>query len=472
MREVVQGRLDEAEAHTELAEQHVRTIPPDRQDRLLVGVASLKLELAIRRGNFADVIEQMSFLSRPITAHSNDDVAHGRDLRAFALLILGIVEMWTLQLADAEAHLLAGAALGRSIGRPYLEATCLAHLGFPAALRSFVTGRQRCEEAISFAERHGWANDKVVAPALATLCGILTWTGEFGPAQRLLERDAIVSQRDSSPGTRLLVHLVTGMLYAGRGNLRAALEGFDAAEHSQSLMVGEHALSEQVSGWTIATQARLGMLEAARASLAGLPAGRAASGEVHNACAVIHLADGSPATALSTLGGVLNGQAQVLHDFTRVESHLLAARAHSELGDRRAATAAVEHALALAEPDRLILSFVMTGSRNQLEAHPRHESAHAALLVDILDVMRDVPVIVRDRPALPPVQELTETELRVLRFLPTNLSRQDIARELYLSVNTVSTHVRNIYATLDARDRSMAVDRARELRLLSRAASH
>jgi len=55
----------------------------------------------------------------------------------------------------------------------------------------------------------------------------------------------------------------------------------------------------------------------------------------------------------------------------------------------------------------------------------------------------------------------------VLRYLPTNLSRSEIARELYVSVNTVNTHVRNIYAKLGARDRSAAVRRARELRLLS-----
>jgi LuxR family transcriptional regulator, maltose regulon positive regulatory protein len=55
----------------------------------------------------------------------------------------------------------------------------------------------------------------------------------------------------------------------------------------------------------------------------------------------------------------------------------------------------------------------------------------------------------------------------VLRYLPTNLTRPEIARELYVSINTVNTHIRNIYSKLGARDRSAAVQCARELRLLS-----
>jgi LuxR family maltose regulon positive regulatory protein len=54
----------------------------------------------------------------------------------------------------------------------------------------------------------------------------------------------------------------------------------------------------------------------------------------------------------------------------------------------------------------------------------------------------------------------------VLRYLPTNLSRAEIARALSLSINTVGTHIRNIYAKLQATDRSTAVRRARELQLL------
>ena len=70
---------------------------------------------------------------------------------------------------------------------------------------------------------------------------------------------------------------------------------------------------------------------------------------------------------------------------------------------------------------------------------------------------------------LPPTEKLSPSELRVLRYLPTNLTRTEIAGELYVSMNTVNSHIRNIYSKLAVRDRSSAVSRARELRLLSTA---
>jgi LuxR family maltose regulon positive regulatory protein len=139
---------------------------------------------------------------------------------------------------------------------------------------------------------------------------------------------------------------------------------------------------------------------------------------------------------------------------------------HRELGDRRAANQASERALDLAEPDRLVLPFAMTDARALLEEQPRHETAHAALLTDILEVVRGSSLTAQHQSSSP-AEKLRPSELRVLRYLPTNLSRLWIAGELSVSVNTVNTHVRHIYAKLDARDRSSAVQRARELRLLS-----
>jgi LuxR family maltose regulon positive regulatory protein len=112
----------------------------------------------------------------------------------------------------------------------------------------------------------------------------------------------------------------------------------------------------------------------------------------------------------------------------------------------------------------------MTGAAELLDALPRHETAHGALLVDILDVLRSPTIRSPTTASREPVSEqdeLSPSELRVLRYLPTNLTRPEIARELYISVNTVNTHIRNIYAKLGAHDRSSAVQRARGRRLMS-----
>src|SRR2546423_1382258 len=139
----------------------------------------------------------------------------------------------------------------------------------------------------------------------------------------------------------------------------------------------------------------------------------------------------------------------------------------SARGVQRGTSRAAERALARDKSDRLILPFAMTGSAGLLEALPRHQTAHAALLADILDVLHGSSPAVKEQSSLPPAEELSPGELRILRYLPTNLSRPEIAGELSVSPNTVSAHIRSIYAKLQVRDRSSAVQRARELRLLA-----
>ena len=465
--DLVQGRLDEAAAHLAVAETYAVTAPPDRRRRLKVAIAALKLSLARRRGHLAGVVEQVSFLASPVTGPSDEDIALGSDLRAVALMNLGTVEAWSLGLPDAERHLREGAILARRIGRPYLEVGCLAQLGFASKIHSFAITQGRCREAIAAAERHGWGAEPVIAPALVTLAGTMVWIGEFDEAERWLQRTVRALQADIGPDIRLLLHQTTGILQAGRGRHREALKEFSAAEYLQSQLEGPHALAGQVTGWLLATQARLGMTGEARAALAALDDERAGSGEIGNARAVICLAEGDPAGALGALRDVLDGTAPVIGYVTVVEAHLLAGLAHRELGDQRAANQAAERALALAEADRLLLPFAITGSRELLEALPRHETAHAALLTDILDVLRGASPAAKYQSAPPETEELSLGELRVLRYLPTNLSRPQIAGELSVSPNTVSTHIRSIYAKLGVRDRSSAVQRARELRLLA-----
>jgi LuxR family transcriptional regulator, maltose regulon positive regulatory protein len=473
--DLVQGRLDEAAAHLAVAETYAGTAPPERQRRLRVAIASLQLSLARRRGDLAAVVEQVRFLASPVTGPSDEDIAMGSDLRAVALLNLGTAEAWSLGLLDAERHLREGAGLARQIGRPYLEVGCLAQLGFASIFRgaaspksdAFARTQRRCREAVALAERYGWGTEPVIAPALMTLAGTSVLLGEFDEGERWLRRTERALQTDTGPDIRLLLHQTAGMLHAGRGRHRAALEEFTAAEDLAARLEGSQALASQVTGWLLATQARLGLTGEARAGLAALDDQRARSGEIRNALAAICLADGDPAAALAAVAGVLDGTAPVLGYVTVVEARLLAGLAHQQFGDQHAASQAAERALALAEADRLILPFAMTGSAGLLEALPRHQTAHAALLTDILDVLHGSSPAATEPSPWPPAEELSPGELRVLRYLPTNLSRPEIAAQLSVSLNTVGTHLRSIYAKLQVSDRSAAVQRARELRLLA-----
>jgi LuxR family maltose regulon positive regulatory protein len=302
-----------------------------------------------------------------------------------------------------------------------------------------------------------------------TLAGTMVFLGEFDEGERWLRRTERALQTDTGPDIRLLLHQTAGILHAGRGRRHEALEEFGAAEDLASQLADDsQALASRVTRWLIATQARLGMTGEARALVAALDDERASSGEILNARAVICLAEGDAAGALGAVASVLDGTAPVQGDVTVMEAHLLAGLAHRELGDQRAANQAAERALALAESDRLVLPFAMTGSAELLEALPRHETAHAALLADILDVLHGASPAAKDRSSSP-AEDLSPGELRVLRYLPTNLSRPEIAGELSVSPNTVSAHIRSIYAKLQVRDRSSAVQRARELRLLAAA---
>ena len=462
-----QLRLDQTDAHLREVRAYAATTPPARQYRLAMAVASVDLLSARLRGHFDRIFEQAGALLGPDGGQTSADAALGSDLKAVALLNLGVTEAWSLRLADSERHLLEGAALARRIGRPYLEVACLAQLGFAATRHSFAVARQRCEEAIALAARHGWDAEPVTAPALAALANALIWTGQFDLAEHWLERARRATQADGEPGIRLLVCLTSGIFQAARGYCHRALEEFAAAGRMQALMVGEHGLTTRVQAWTIATQARLGLTDQAQVCLAALDDRQASAGEIRNAAAVIRLAQQDPAAARLELRGVLDGTFPVLSYLTRIEAHLLDALACRDLGDERASREAAEQALNLAEPDRLVLPFAMTGAWQLLEGLPRHGTSHAALVTDVLDAVGGPGRSGLNQPAMMPVGELSRSELRVLRYLPTNLTRREIAGELSVSVHTVDSHIRRIYAKLGAADRTAAVQRGRELRLLS-----
>ena len=167
----------------------------------------------------------------------------------------------------------------------------------------------------------------MIAPALAALANALIWKGQFDHGEYWLERARHATHSDGEPGIRLLVSLTSAILQAARGHPHQALVEFAAAGQMQALMVGEHALTSRVTAWTIAAQARLGMIGQARAALAALNGRQAAAGEIRNAAAAIRLAEQDPAVARRELQPVLDGTAPVFSYLTQLEAYLLDALA-------------------------------------------------------------------------------------------------------------------------------------------------
>ncbi len=461
--QLAQGRLEDASAQLVVAESQVDSVPPGRRRRLAIANASLRLALARRSGQFAEVVEQVRLLDTSTADGSTDLIGMDTELRAVALMNLGIVETWSGQFADAERHMSEGATLAQAIGRPYLEVACRAYQAFPSTHRSLASARERGRQAVALAERHGLSDRPVLAPALGALASMAVWIGEFEDGERWLRRGWEVAHADIDPAVAVLLHMVTGMLHAGRGEDRSALEAFTAAVHAQSLLTGVHILAPVIAEWL----ARLGMPDEARATLDEFSTEHEWVDAIDLAQAAIRLGEGDPATALAVLGDVQRMRAPLGSPaYALVEAHLLAGLAHLALGDRNAAAAAAEAALAAAEPDRLILPFAMFNTADLLDVLAAHQTAHSALLADVVDLLGGAPPRI-DRQRLPQPGVLSPSELRVLRVLPTNLTRPEIARSLHVSVNTVNTHIRSIYSKLGATDRSSAVRQARQLRLLA-----
>jgi len=325
--------------------QLVTAFPADAvtADAELTAVAAAT---ALMRGSLAEA-DQLRLAGALDVAQPGLD----EDLRALALISLGIAEPWSLRVREAEGHLERGVALARRIGRPQLEINGLAHWGLAASFRSSALAVERGLQAIELAQRHGWGGEPSVAIAYPMLAGSLIWQGKLQEAERWLMEGEYALRSEVEPATGMLFHLVRGLLEIAQGNPRAA------------------------------TAALAPVLD-------------------------------SPAPQVWLIAGFL-----------------LAASARDALGEREAAGRTLERGLDLAAP--------------ATPATP----------------------VARPPERLP--EPISQAEARVLRFLPTSLSAPEIARELYVSVNTVRTHMRHLYDKLGAHRRLEAIDRARALGLLA-----
>jgi LuxR family maltose regulon positive regulatory protein len=467
---LLDGSLEKSAAFRDLARQLADEVTPERRPTFDLLLAVVSLGLARWQGDLDTVLETRPLVDAALAAQPAGERALSEEIRSAALLNLGVAELWSSRLEDARRDLEQALALARHAGRVWLQVPCLAHLGMAGPLTglSLSAGLELSGEAVKAADDHGWSEDPVIVTALATGAMALLWLGRLGESESWLDRAQRTLQPEGEPGTELIVHQVRGLLRLSQGRLDEALAALRAAERMQAMLAGTHAFSAAVQARLLQTQVYMGRLPAARAALAEISEEDRDRGDMRLAAAAVHLAEGEADQAIDALAAVIDGSAPVIHrPSATTEAHVLDALARDQLGDRRAAEASLERALDAAEPEGIVLPFVLAPVRDLLERLPPHRTAHPTLRRTILDVLDGEAPRATGSLAGSLDDELSEAELRVVRYLPSNLRAPEIASELFVSTNTIRTHLRHIYAKLDVHGRAEAVTRARELGLLA-----
>ncbi len=473
--ELGRGSLEKAERFVAIASRGLDFVPAGRQERVRVILAVVRMRLARQRGNLPAAAEQAHALLAAAGTTGQAWSGLGDDLRALALVNLGIAEVWTGRLDEADRHLEAGVELARQIERPFLEITGLAHWAQLASWRFFPSGEQRGRQAVELAARHGWTEEPVAGVAYLALGMAMVAQGRLAEGQQSLDHAERTLRAEVEPAAGMRLRYARGLLDLVSGRSEAALSAFGAAERLAGQLVTEHALARRLRSHTLQALVRLGRTERAEQTIAGLAAPERDSAEIRNAVAVLRLARGDPAAASAVLGPVIDGTVPLRNaHLWDVQAFLLEATARDALGDAGAARRALERALDLAKPEGLLFPFLLDAAPGLLERHRRLGTAHAGTITEILNRLAGVepragvnPEAGGERGLLEP---LSRSEVRVLRYLPTRLSAPEIAEQLYLSVNTVKTHMRHVYDKLGVHRRHEAVERARALGLLAPAA--
>jgi LuxR family transcriptional regulator, maltose regulon positive regulatory protein len=488
--ELTRGSLEEAERQLALATQQSASVPADRRRRFEIVLTVLWLHLARQRGDVPAVAGAADRLLAAVETPDEPELGLGQDLRALALISLGIAEVWALRFKDADQHLEQGVALAHWIGRPYLEFIGLAHGSELAALRSYALGAQRSKQAIDLARQHGWSDEPFVAVAYTVLGGAMVSQGRLAEAERWLGHAARILLPAVEPAVGVHLYYARGGLELARGRHANAIAAFRAAQQLTETLVTPHTLAASMRAHMLQALVLLGETQQVERSVAELDAHERERGEMRDVTALLRLAEHDPQGATVALAPVLDGSVRA-HPVWVVAAALLEAIARDALGDPDAAEQAVERALDLAEPDLMLFPFLIHPAPGLLERHARDCTKHAALVAEILSLLPDglpeprgprgvwgggqppqdrgglggAPSRLTEPPRL--AEPLSQGETRVLRYLPTNLSAPEIARELSVSVNTVRTHIRHVCGKLGAHGRTEAVTQARALGLLA-----
>ena len=453
-------------AALDVAEGILERLDADAETPSRLAAAMLRLAVARRTGDLDAAAASIARMEKLVERLPGDILARHADIDATVLAARGVVQLWSGHLDEAAASLDAGVAAATLSGSTPERTDCYGYLALLEALRGRLNrAAELAAEAAGLAREHrtGHAGSGCGAAEVALALVHLERNELHDARDRLKRADAALRARPEKL-VGAAACLVVARYRLAEGRAKAASEMIARARH----------------GWSPPSwlDHRLTLLES-RA--------HAVTGDVSSAVAIAMRAN--PGTSLDATVALAHawldaddtaaaGQALEdipddageVPDHSRLDRWLADARLGYSRGDQARVRQSLQRALGLGEQERLRLPFAMQAAwiRPVLRNDPHLADAHRHLLEPGLidpghglagtaDTGQATPVI---------VEQLSGREREVLRLLSGMLSTAEVASELYISVNTVKTHLKSIYRKLAATHRGEAVRRARQLELL------
>ncbi|MFI5906536.1 LuxR C-terminal-related transcriptional regulator [Dactylosporangium sp. NPDC051541] len=403
--------------------------------------------------------------ARRMLAEVSEISANNDETRALTLLDEGEARLRLGELGAAGAPLHGALVLAQRSGMAQAQVAAASRLAVLESLRGRLRAAARLgRQALVTADRFGITDANDLGWVRMALAGVYGEWDRIAEGDRLLDEALDLAAGD--PDLLVSIATVRAKLRHGSGRLAAALEVLHTARRE----LGGAALAPAVERALALTEAELrisgGDLGAARRLVAtgGDPevfAGWAACVDASAA-----LIEGKAAAAATTAAQYATPSVDTALTWT-VQAAILTSLAGRTLGDRNRVLRGLEVALDIAEEESFRRPFLVGGHQvrdllaNFAPLLPVYHPLAAELAAGSSPLAG-----ARNGADANLVEPLTERELTVLRYLQGTMSNLEIASTLYVSVNTVKTHVKNIYRKLHAGRRREAVERARELRLL------
>jgi LuxR family maltose regulon positive regulatory protein len=463
------GDLSEADGWLAIAATEAEGLQDADLRRYEFGKNVVRLVRARLLGDLSGIDEAADALAAPESLVLSTHQTERR--RALVLSARGAAAAWRGDLDDASIMLGEAIELARRLDLYDVEFDALSMLGLIHAVRGELKRAARfASSAAAFADRNRarWGASPHLVPAYAALAICAFEWGDVEGANGSLAAAHRAADSSGDRTGRVLTAAV-GAWSIGR----AGPEATDAVR-AQIVAMSRRRTRNPVLPLLRAplriVRSRLeladGNLDAAESAVALRD--HEEDGELLVAAARVALARDDVELVSELLAPVLDGNVQVVYGRARVEAAVLQALASTRLGEAERGREWIEHALDIAEPDGMRGPFLEAapGVAEPLRLAIRRGTAHRWLVAGLLAVADGRA---SETASLPHelLEPLSEREQVVLRYLPTLMSNPEIAGELFVSVNTVKTHLKSIYRKLGASHRREAVRRARELRLIA-----